>query len=115
MAMRVALISSLLLLRCSAMIFAAVDCLSDDEPPAASSQQATFTERKRRRLTKEPVVKGDKGDLVDSLRSRLDAECPCRQKTCFRQFLQPDYFPTLVDYLREWHSLGKLDQDSIDP
>lgn len=100
----------------STMVFAPVDRLSDDdEVPAPKPQPVSFTQRKRRRLTREPVVKGDGQNLAESLQSKLDADCPCAQKTCLRQFLQRECFRQLVDYTREWHSLAKLDQDNIDP
>ena len=99
------------------MLFAAVDALSDEEvgvPAPVSDPGPRISKRKRRRLTKE-TKPSKEVDPFAQLQTILDDDCPCKQKTCSRQFLEPTMLAELSQYVREWHSLGKLDQDRIAP
>ena len=99
------------------MLFAAVDALSDEEvgvPAPVSDPGPRISKRKRRRLTKE-TKPSKEVDPFAQLQTILDDDCPCKQKTCSRQFLEPTMLVELSQYVREWHSLDKLDQDRIAP
>ena len=105
---------ALRVLLCSAMLFATVDALSDDDqdgPPP--SEGPLFAVRKRRRLSRPNAQPVGHADPQASLRVKLDEDCPCRQKICCRQFLEPLKFAELWSYVKEWDSLAKLDQDQI--
>ena len=107
---------ALLVVCMAGRLFAAVDALSDEEVgvPASVDSGLQSSKRKRRRLTKE-FKPSKELDPVAQLPTILGHDCPCKQKTCSRQFLEPTMLAELGQYVREWHSLDKLDQDRIVP
>ena len=105
---------ALRILMCCAMLFNAVDALSDDDQGGPQpSEGPLFAARKRRRLSTPNAQPVGDADPQASLRAKLEEDCPCLQKICCRQFLEPVKFAELWSYLKEWDSLAKLDQDQI--
>lgn len=105
------------------MHFADVSALSDDDEVGAAPTDVVVaasidrppgaqTLRKRRRS---PFVQHSPKAVAsdDELAKKLNRDCSCKRKTCYRQFLENGHFQEYKTFLQQWLELSKIDQDNI--
>ena len=87
-----------------------VETLSDDDAEADAPKEPGTSSSKKRRLSR---PSREEKTTEEHLRSVLGRECWCSKKRCLQQFIEPAKFSSLLEYIRHWHQLHKMDQDQF--
>lgn len=93
------------------LMFNSVDVLSDEEEPVLPIQGKARTAKRRQR--KAVCRKPEASERAASLRAQISKPCACKKRTCCSQFAAETLWPAYLDYVNQWNSLTKLDQDRV--